>query len=112
MNRKDFYQKLAKLIGASHFFLLGWIAVGTIIQFLIDWYVKIHLPVLILTSLPSLLCFGCPITVLERQLRKKACPETPYQNFWSFYVKRKLPKFLVPGSFLILIGLSLLNLLI
>lgn len=111
MDKRDFYQKLAKLVGASHFLLLGGIAVGTIIQFLIDWYIKIHLPVLILTSLPSLLRFGCPITILERQLRKKASPDTSYQNFWSFYVKRKLPKFLISGSFLILIELSFLSLL-
>ncbi|MGB9609213.1 MAG: hypothetical protein ACPL3E_02440 [Minisyncoccia bacterium] len=60
--------------------------------------------------MPTFLRFDCPLTALERRLRKKVNPDTSFQYFWSFYLRRKLPKFLVPTIGSILIGTSILKL--
>jgi hypothetical protein len=105
---KKFYKIIADLIGLFHLGLLNLSVFGTLFQFFIDWYKKFHFYFLFIFLFPTLIGAPCPLTNLEKRIRKKYNPNINYKSFWQYWLKVELPRPLVLFLAILLISISLI----
>ncbi len=108
---KNFYKLSVALVASVHIALTLFITVGSVLQFYVGWVRTFYLPTLIASFLPSLIKVYCPLSSLERWLRRKYDPATTYQYFWDFYCGRKISfsQPIVITFFTLLISLAILG---
>lgn len=108
---KVFYKLSVFLVASFHFTISFFILVGSLLQFYYEWVKVLYLPSLIVVFLPSLTKVYCPLSSLERWLRKKYDPTTTYKYFWDYYLGKqiRLSKKLVVTVFSMLLIIALLG---
>src|SRR3989338_5197326 len=83
------YRKLADATFYFHWFWIGLLLIGSILQFFLPFYRTIHLIILTITIIAQVSWHGCPLVTLENALRAKYDPnEKMHGSFLSYYIEK------------------------
>jgi len=97
MSRRK-YKRLAWITFVFHLFWVIVLLGGIPLSHCLKWYMQYHMCAFTMTIVSQIIWFGCPLTMLETYLRRKADPH--YGNYTGSFICLLLRKILgirVPG---------------